>query len=144
MRGPPIFAGEMSAIGIVCGKQGLYWAPEGPIRMSESSEQSSVGQSSNGGGAAVKSRPAPARRTPTETLPPWNVILHNDDVNEMLFVVESLCRFARLSVPAATRCTMEAHKKGISLVLATHREHAELVAEQLTSLRLTVTIEPAV
>jgi ATP-dependent Clp protease adapter protein ClpS len=71
------------------------------------------------------------------------VLLHNDEVNEMGFVIESLCRFARLSVPTATRCTMEAHKKGLSLVLATHREHAELVAEQLTSLRLTVTIEPA-
>lgn len=90
-------------------------------------------------------RPAPTERpsprTPTESLPPWNVILHNDEVNDIGFVIESLCRFARLSVPAATRCTMEAHKKGVSLVLATHREHAELVAEQLTSLRLTVTIE---
>jgi ATP-dependent Clp protease adapter protein ClpS len=37
---------------------------------------------------------------------------------------------------------MEAHRKGLSLVIATHREHAELVAEQLTSLQLTVTIEP--
>lgn len=91
--------------------------------------------------APTRTRPSP--KTPTETLPPWNVLLHNDDVNDMGFVVESLCRFARLSVPAATRCTMEAHKKGLSLVLATHREHAELVAEQLTSLKLTVTIEPA-
>jgi ATP-dependent Clp protease adapter protein ClpS len=90
-------------------------------------------------------RPAPTERpsprTPTESLPPWNVILHNDEVNDIGFVIESLCRFARLSVPAATRCTMEAHKKGVSLVIATHREHAELVAELLTSLRLTVTIE---
>lgn len=78
-----------------------------------------------------------------DALPPWRVLLHNDDVNEMGFVIESLCRFARLSVPAAARCTMEAHRKGLSLVIATHREHAELVAEQLTSLRLTVTIEPA-
>jgi ATP-dependent Clp protease adaptor protein ClpS len=90
---------------------------------------------------APSSKPSP--KTPTEKLPPWNVLLHNDEVNDMGFVIESLCRFARLSVPAATRCTMEAHKKGLSLVLATHREHAELVAEQLTSLRLTVTIEPA-
>jgi ATP-dependent Clp protease adapter protein ClpS len=59
----------------------------------------------------------------------------------MGFVVESLCRFVRLSLPIATRCTMEAHKKGVSVVLSTHREHAELVAEQLTSLKLTVTIE---
>ena len=79
-------------------------------------------------------RPSPA--TPkTDTLPPWNVLLHNDEVNEMGFVIESLCRFARL--------TMEAHRKGLSLVLATHREHAELVAEQLTALKLTVTIERA-
>ena len=88
-------------------------------------------------------RPSTKPAAPKEALPPWNVLLHNDEVNEMGFVIESLCRFARLSVPAATRCTMEAHKKGLSLVLATHREHAELVAEQLTSLRLTVTIEPA-
>jgi ATP-dependent Clp protease adapter protein ClpS len=92
-------------------------------------------------------RPAPTQKpspkTPTETLPPWKVILHNDDVNDMGFVVESLCRFARLTLPAATRCTMEAHRKGVSLVTATHREHAELIAEQLVSLRLTVTIEPA-
>lgn len=94
--------------------------------------------------APAPTRPTPKPNTPTETLPPWNVLLHNDEVNEMGFVIESLCRFARLSVPAATRCTMEAHKKGLSLVLATHREHAELVAEQLGSLRLTVTIEPAV
>jgi len=84
----------------------------------------------------------PSDRTSTDTLPPWRVLLHNDEVNEMGFVIESLCRFARLSVPAATRCTMEAHRKGLSLVIATHREHAELVAEQLTSLQLTVTIEP--
>lgn len=89
------------------------------------------------------SRPVPTPKAPTETLPPWNVLLHNDEVNEMGFVIESLCRFARLSVPAATRCMMEAHKKGLSLVVSTHREHAELLAEQFTSLRLNVTIEPA-
>ena len=91
---------------------------------------------------SLPTRPTPAPLQPKEKLPLWNVLLHNDEVNEMGFVVESLCRFARLSLPAATRCTMEAHKKGLSLVIATHREHAELVAEQLTSLRLTVTIEP--
>ena len=83
-----------------------------------------------------------ARPAPVQALPPWRVLLHNDEVNEIGFVIESLCRFARLSVPAATRCTMEAHKKGLSMVLATHREHAELIAEQLSSLRIKVTIEP--
>ena len=90
---------------------------------------------------STSTRPIPTPVKPSAKLPPWNVLLHNDAVNEMGFVIESLCRFARLSVPAATRCTMEAHKKGLSMVLATHREHAELVAEQLTSLSLCVTIE---
>ncbi|MEY3022866.1 MAG: hypothetical protein RIS86_2064 [Planctomycetota bacterium] len=91
--------------------------------------------------STAPARPTPAPIAPVDALPPWNVILHNDEVNDMGFVIESLCRFVRLSVPIATRCTMEAHKKGLSIVLATHREHAELVAEQLTSLKLTVTIE---
>ena len=88
-------------------------------------------------------KPSTAPTTRVDALPSWTVLLHNDTVNDMGFVVESLCRFARLSLPTATRCTMEAHKKGLSLVIATHREHAELIAEQLTSLRLTVTIERA-
>ena len=88
-------------------------------------------------------KPSTAPTTRVDALPSWNVLLHNDTVNDMGFVVESLCRFDRLSLPTATRFTMEAHKKGLSLVIATHREHAELIAEQLTSLRLTVTIERA-
>jgi ATP-dependent Clp protease adaptor protein ClpS len=91
--------------------------------------------------SSATTRPSSTPSTSVTKLPPWKVVLHNDAVNEMEHVVESLCRFARLSVPAATRCTMEAHKKGLSMVLATHREHAELVAEQLTSLSLCVTIE---
>ena len=106
--------------------------------------QSATQEPSRSSAAATATPSArPETTGKTDTLPPWKVLLHNDDVNEIGFVIESLCRFARLSVPAATRCTVEAHKKGLSLVLATHREHAELVAEQLTSLRLMVSIEPS-
>ena len=37
---------------------------------------------------------------------------------------------------------LEAHTKGCALLLVTHREHAELVQEQLASRRLVATIEP--
>ena len=125
---------------------GLYCVPRGFFRerpeatppMSQSATPPTPSATRAPASPSVK----PNDRTSTDTLPPWRVLLHNDEVNEMGFVIESLCRFARLSVPAATRCTMEAHRKGLSLVIATHREHAELVAEQLTSLQLTVTIEP--
>lgn len=98
---------------------------------------------SNGRGAATATavRPAPARPTP-DVLPPWRVILHNDDHNDMDHVVESIIRVIRLNRPSATRCTIEAHRKGLSQLVATHRERAEFLAEQLQSCRLTVTIEP--
>ncbi len=75
-------------------------------------------------------------------LPPWKVLLHNDAVNDMDYVVESIVRLARATVPNATRCMVEAHRKGVSLITVTHREHAELLNEQFRSARLKVTIEP--
>jgi ATP-dependent Clp protease adapter protein ClpS len=93
------------------------------------------------GGAATAVRPL---RTPVkpEPLRPWRVLLHNDDRNDMDYVVETIVKIVRINRPSATRCMMEAHRKGAGQVIATHRERAEFLAEQLRSRRLTVTIEP--
>jgi ATP-dependent Clp protease adaptor protein ClpS len=97
----------------------------------------------SGAKPAVATKPAPARPAPKPTVQPgWKVLLHNDDVNEMGYVVETVSRIARINVPAATRCMVEAHRKGISLVTVTHRERAEFLEEQFRSCRLKVTIEP--
>ena len=37
---------------------------------------------------------------------------------------------------------LEAHETGVTLLVETHREHAELLQEQFQSKQLTVTIEP--
>ena len=74
-------------------------------------------------------------------LPPWKVLLHNDDVNEVLFVVETIVELTPLSQPAATQRVIEAHHSGVSLLLTTHLERAELYKDQFTSKGLTVTIE---
>jgi len=37
----------------------------------------------------------------------------------------------------------EAHKTGVALLLVTHKERAELYAEQFATFKITVTIEPA-
>ena len=91
-------------------------------------------------GAAVKSRPATPR---TRYLPPWKVLLHNDDVNDMVYVVETITELTTLNRQDALLRTLEADKTGVALLLTTHREHAELLSEQFASKRLTVTIEPA-
>ena len=97
----------------------------------------------SGAKPAVATRPAPARPAPKPTVQPgWKVLLHNDEVNEMGYVVDTVSRIARINIPAATRCMVEAHRKGVSLVTVTHRERAEFLEEQFRSCRLTVTIEP--
>ncbi len=95
---------------------------------------------SQGGTAVLPVAPAPKPRR----LPGWAVLLHNDDANEITFVVRCVVEIARLPVPEALDRTVEADKAGLALLVVTHREHAELLQEQFTSRGLTVTIEPAV
>ena len=105
--------------------------------------QSDDSHQSSGGNVATLSaprvKPAPPR---VDRLPKWKVLLHNDDVNSMDHVAASIVMLARLSLRAALLQTIEAHTQGIALLLTTHREHAELLAEQFASRKLTVTIEP--
>ena len=87
-----------------------------------------------------KKTPAPNR--PRE-LPPYKVLLHNDDINEMEHVVLSILKITTLSLAEAEKKMFEAHRTGIALLVVTHKERAELYEEQFRSFNLTVTIEPA-
>jgi ATP-dependent Clp protease adaptor protein ClpS len=83
-----------------------------------------------------------ARRT--ALLPPYHVILHNDDVNEMGYVVRSLLRCVPgLSREQATAIMLEAHHHGQAVVTTCPLELAELYRDRLESCGLTATIEPA-
>src|SRR5262245_5774725 len=107
--------------------------------------QSPISSDADAGGTAtlVKTRPKPAAPPPkVDRMPPWNVLLHNDQVNEFGYVIETIIELVKLNPRQALLQTIEAHKRGIALLLSTHREHAELLAEQFASKRLTVTIEP--
>src|SRR5437879_893844 len=77
-----------------------------------------------------------------KVLPPYKVILHNDDHNGMDHVVTSL----RKSVPGmnlgrATAIMWEAHTSGKAIVVACPLELAELYQQRLLSFGLTATIE---
>lgn len=77
-------------------------------------------------------------------LPPYNVILHNDDHNDMAHVVRSLLRSVpSLSGERAAEIMLEAHLHGLAKVVTCPRETAELYRERLESCGLTATIEPA-
>lgn len=74
-------------------------------------------------------------------LPPYKVLLHNDDVNDMLYVIETIVMLTPLNQSDATERMLEAHLRGCSLLLTTHKERAELYQHQFASRGLTVTIE---
>jgi ATP-dependent Clp protease adaptor protein ClpS len=108
--------------------------PEPKLPEGESPAESSEG--------ATATRPAPAKPTPRQ-LPPWKVLLHNDDVNDIQFVVETIVMLTPLAMQDAVLRMKEAHDTGVALLLTTHRERAELYQLQFSSRNLTVTIEPA-
>lgn len=105
---------------------------------------------SDGGGTATatappppkeKSKPSPKKKPPG-LMPQWKVLLHNDDKNEMGFVVLTVIALTGLREQEAVLRTLEAHHTGVALLLTTHKERAELYQDQFKSKGLTVTIEP--
>lgn len=78
----------------------------------------------------------------TRLLPPFRVILHNDDVNTFEHVILTILTLTPLPEMEAVARTIEAHETGASLLLVTHQERAELYVEQFASKGLTVTSEP--
>ncbi|MCC6579795.1 MAG: ATP-dependent Clp protease adaptor ClpS [Phycisphaeraceae bacterium] len=101
---------------------------------------STTASDTGGGGTSTKTKPG--KPTP-KVLPPWKVLLHNDDVNSMEDVIQTIIMLTPLSEQDALKRTLEAHEQGIALLLTTHKERAELYQDQFTSRKLTVTIEPA-
>ncbi len=81
-------------------------------------------------------------RQEQQILPPYRVVLHNDDVNEMNYVVSCLLKAVpSLSSQRATEIMMEAHNHGKATVTTCPLELAELYRDRLEGFGLTATIE---
>lgn len=89
--------------------------------------------------ATVTPAPAPPK---VDRLPPWKVLLHNDDVNFIEDVIDTIVMLGISNRHTALLRALEAHDRGMTLLLMTHRERAELLQEQFASRKLTVSIEP--
>ena len=77
-------------------------------------------------------------------LRPWSVILHNDDVHEMVYVVRCLMKSVpNMGARRATKIMFEAHSHGKAVVTTCPLELAELYRDRLQSCGLTATIEKA-
>jgi ATP-dependent Clp protease adaptor protein ClpS len=84
----------------------------------------------------------------TKLSPMYRVLIHNDDVTPMDFVVVVLKDIFGLSVALAIDVMMEAHHKGVALVVTEPLERAEFHVDQARSLArgrsypLSFSIEP--
>jgi ATP-dependent Clp protease adaptor protein ClpS len=78
---------------------------------------------------ATRAKPQEAQRT--RRIPPYHVILENDDHHSFLFVVSVLSKALGYSAERAMKLTMLAHHSGRAVVWTGSREVAELKVEQI-------------
>jgi ATP-dependent Clp protease adaptor protein ClpS len=89
----------------------------------------------------VDTRKPVARTEETSDLAPlWDVIVWNDPVNLMTYVVFVFQRVFGFNRAVATKLMMEVHKDGKSLVATEPRERAEFHVHQLHGYGLQATI----
>jgi len=89
----------------------------------------------------------------TKLLPPYHVILHNDDHHSMDFVMEVLTKVFGFKTEESFTLMMQAHEQGRAIVWTGAKEVAELKLEQMTTFHqkiddrdlgpLVVSLEPA-
>jgi ATP-dependent Clp protease adaptor protein ClpS len=102
----------------------------------------------------VKTRTREKTKPKTRRIPPYHVILENDDHHSFEFVVEVLRKALHYDEQKAVLLTTEAHDQGRAVVWTGSKEVAELKQEQMLSFHETrpgghklgplgVTIEPA-
>lgn len=90
----------------------------------------------------------PATQSVPRLAPRYRVLIHNDSVTPMQFVVEVLIDIFRKAPPEAVDIMMEAHNRGVALVDVMGLEEAEFRVDQAHAVArgakfpLTFTIEP--
>src|SRR5689334_14841916 len=79
----------------------------------------------------VRPKHQPKDETKAKRQPPYAVILHNDDLNGMDFVISALRKVFNYDLQKALTLMMQAHETGRSIVWTGSLEVAELKRDQL-------------
>jgi ATP-dependent Clp protease adaptor protein ClpS len=83
----------------------------------------------------VTTQVAPRSKTDQETrtkkLPPYNVVILNDEEHTFDYVIELLTKLFRHPLKTAVELTWRIHLSGRAIVYTTHKEKAELKRDQV-------------
>lgn len=100
-----------------------------------------------GATTAEPSKAAPKRATTTaarprvEKLPPYNVVLLDDDHHTYAYVIEMIVALFGYDPQKAFKMAEEVDTQGRVIVLTTHKEKAELKRDQITAYGADVRME---
>src|SRR5438132_14192278 len=96
-------------------------------------EQDPTNQGSEGSATAVKAAPKKKSRTrqQPQQLPPYNVVLLDDDDHSYEYVIEMLGKVFAHPFEKAYGMAKEVDSSGRVIVLTTHKERAELKRDQI-------------
>ena len=95
-------------------------------------------QAGNKNAAVLEKKPSELKNKS----PKYKVLLHNDPVNTMDYVVDTLRQVVpQLSEQDALNIMLETHNNGVGLVITCDLEPAEFYSESLKAKGLTSTIE---
>jgi ATP-dependent Clp protease adaptor protein ClpS len=75
--------------------------------------------------------PEVTNETRTRKLPPFNVVILNDEEHSFHYVIEMLIKLFAHSLPTAQDLTWRIHTRGRAIVYTTHKEKAELKRDQV-------------
>ena len=89
----------------------------------------------------IETVPDRARALMHESLRPWKVIVYDDDVNTMDFVVAVFQQLFGFALEEATRKMLEVHLGGRSIVMVGPLEECEYYVERLGACGLTTGLE---
>lgn len=82
-------------------------------------------------------------RVATERDVPWNVVVHDDPVNLVKYVIYVLMKIFGYDERKSTVMTMQVHHNGRSVVWSGEREKAEFYVQQLQAHQLKSSMEKA-
>ena len=89
----------------------------------------------------TKKRTATRKKAAPQPTSPWLVVVHNDPVNLMSYVVLVFKKVLGFTEAKARKHMLEVHKKGRSVVWSGERERAEAYAQTLQTWQLSAQIE---
>ncbi|MHC4472147.1 MAG: ATP-dependent Clp protease adapter ClpS [Planctomycetota bacterium] len=80
-------------------------------------------------------------KTEVRLATPWNVVVHDDPINLMVYVTHVFMRIFGYPRPRAERLMLEVHHTGRAVVWTGGREQAEVYATKLLAAQLMTTVE---